>query len=312
MIKLIVGLAVLFPLLFVTDYTTGTNMTSSYLVFLSAYWRFIFIGYVSYELAKKAYKTRYEELESMRFSQYINEVQRYHGTPYVPAIMAWYLKNPPSAFSPRTGDYINNRFYQMVVNDFRDNVYVFRDFNSFEPYGRSSFINVVGWSKILRLTLLTFVSFGWFGYWFLQNDFFTNWPFFTLPFVIMAWVKIIVSIQAILYHLPSNLDSMLNGSDVRLFWREAFPDKPFGHTVLRAYLYEKEKRMRYEATFNNHPMGPSLDSWNHYAFPEPPYPHYDLPEWADDYEALYIQKAEQLELENSSKKPNIVPFKKVT
>lgn len=313
MIKLIIGMIGLLPLLYLSDKTTGTNMAMSYLLFLKEYWRYLLVGLVTFKLAKKAYDSRFNELENMRYKHYTNEVKRYYGTPYVPAIMAWYLTNPPVAFSPNQWDYINNRFYQIVVNDFRDNVYVFRDFNSFEPGERSTVLDIVGWSTMLKLLTISIVSFGWFAYWTLNGSFFNNWPFFTLPFLVMAWVKIIVKVQAIMYHLPSQFDSRLsNDSNVRVYWRDAFPDSPFGHTVLRAYFYEKEKRMRYFASLNNQPMGPSLDTWSHYAFPEMPYPHIELPEWEKDYDEFYVQKAKQLNLDNQSEKQNVIPFKKVT
>lgn len=311
--KLLIGMIGLLPLLYVSDVTTETNMATSYLLFLKDYWPLLLVGLITLKYAKKAYDSRFNELENMRYRHYRSEVKRYYGTPYVPAIMTQYLTNPPGAISPNQWDYINNRFYQMVVNDFRDNVYVFRDFNSFEPGKKNTVIDIVGWAKILRLSAIFVVSFGWFAYWIINNSFFNNWPFFTLPLLVVAWIKIIIKLQAIMHYLPSKFDSTLeDNSNTRIYWRDAFPDRPFGHTVLRAYFYEKEKRMRYVASLNNQPMGPSLDTWTHYAFPELPYPHIELPEWEKDYDQFYEQKAQQLNLEDSSQKQNVILFKKVT
>lgn len=314
MFKSILFVGLLYPLLWVVDKSTDSNTLMNYHVFVMQWWPVGVALLITMRLLKKISLFRFNEMEIMRARQYSYEIQRYSETPYIPAIMLMYLKNPPASFSPSIYNYINNTFYRSVVNGFRDTVYRMSDFSSFEPAAHPNFIKVVGFQSIIRLLGYFSSGFVWLAYWLFTDPtaFLYGWQLFTLPIVILFLTKATIMLQAITSHLPQHLDRQLemeNGPNSKVPWREVFPDHPLGITITRAYLAEKEKRMRYESSFNGMIVPESVEHYNNTNFPPYPFPSKDIPEWTEDFEVLYETKTEKIH-----KQPilqgNVIPLRR--
>lgn len=312
MIKALLFVGMLYPVLWIVDKSTESHTLTNYHSFVMEWWSVGIVLLFTWGLLKKIPAFRYSEMENMRERQYMFEVGRYHNTPYVPSIMLMYLKNPPDSFSPITYDYINNTFYRSVVNGFRDSVYRMTDFQTFEPDARPNFIKVVGFRNWLRLYGYFGVSLAWLAYWLLgvPEVLLNGWQLFTMPFVVFGFSKAAVILSAITTHVPDQLDRRLeteNGPHQKITWREVFPDQSIGSSIIRAYLAEKERRMRYESTLTGMIIPDNVDQYINKNYPPYPYPSKDIPEWSEEFEILYDSKIEELQLH----KPmgNVIPLK---
>lgn len=285
-----------YPLLFVIDLIQNTNYMQSYHAFVMDWWLLGLVVLASYWLIKSDTMYRYNELEGMRVRQYFAEVRRWENTPYVPPITLLYLKNPPGPFSPYDRDYVNNTFYRLVVNDFRDKVYILMDFDEFEPTARHSYLSVIGSKNLARLALYLAAPFSWLYFSFFLKASYGGWEMLLLPIVVRSLYRAALIINAILFHLPSNLDSRLEfeSANRKVTWREAFPDTPVGETFLRAYYVEMERRSRFEAQLQNRVVPLDMAVWNNPNYPPYPYPASSIPAWESEYDGVFEEKMAQV------------------
>lgn len=307
--KILLLFLVIYPLLYLFDKTQGTTYFLGYHQFILKAWPYILAIALSIYFIKKHKYYRYDEMESVRTLIYQAEQQRWLHTPYVPPIMLMYLKNPPGSLSPFLYDYVNNSFYRLVVNDFRDHVYILSDFDSFEPHSRTPFIEAVGMKSFLRLVFYFGSVIAWLFYWvFLSpNGFLEGWEIFTIPLITVALYRGYVLLQVYLEQRYSVLDKQLELNDVnrKITWREAFPDTEIGKTFIRAYYTEMERRARYNYQLRNQRVPENMEEFNNPNFAAYPYPAQNMPSWENEYEMVIQEK--QQELNNSSNK--VVPLR---
>lgn len=314
MFKAALSIILLYPLLWVVDKSTDSSTLMNYHVFVMNWWPVGVSLFITWGLLKKIPSFRVNEMENMRLRQYSYEIRRYNETPFVAPIMLMYLKNPPEAISPTTYDYINNTFYRTVIHGFRDSVYRISDFSSFEPAPRSSYLEVVGVKFWFRLYSYFILGFGWFAYWLLRDatTLISSWQLFTIPLVVYLLAKVTVFLQVITTYLPRELDNRIeleNGPNLKVTWREVFPDQSFGITIIRAYISEKERRMRYESSLTGMIIPDNVDQYVNNNFPPYPFPSKELPEWTRDVELFYESKKEELQ---EQPKGNVIPMRRRT
>src|SRR5699024_6320230 len=161
------------------------------------------------------------------------------------------------------------------VNAFRDRVYIMSDYQRSQPESRLHYGKIVGFKTWALLFLNFSLPFGWIAYWLFTDPamLVKGWQLFTLPLVVYGFAKTSLLMQAIMEHQPKSLDRLIQSElayqDPQT-WREAFPDKALGITILRAYEMEKEARMRYLATINGVAVPATTMDFHHPSFP--PYP----------------------------------------
>ncbi|MEK4487953.1 hypothetical protein MHH81_20815 [Psychrobacillus sp. FSL H8-0484] len=311
--KVLLWVILLYPLLWGIDFLADAELLSAYHSFWMKWWEIGLVLVISYYVVQKMPKFRNEILEQLRINQYFEEVRRYRNTPYISPLMAMYLISPPIAYSPYDLDYVKNTFYRTIVNTFRDRVYVLSDYKNAQPSERKPYYQIVGFKMIAQFIFYFGLSFGWLAYWVIKDYsvLIVEWQLFSLPFVIYGLSKSTMLLQAIMEHLPSRLDRKIeretvNGENIN--WRDAFPDRPFGETIIRAYYSEKEKRMRYFYAATNQPVPATTATFRHEALPPYPFPTKIVPEWANDIEELY--EAKKHEWNNPKKVSNVVPLRR--
>ncbi|MEX3625020.1 hypothetical protein [Viridibacillus arvi] len=318
--KKLIWIVLLYPILWVIDYLSDSQLLQTYHSFLISYWKLVIIGFITYYIYIKTRSFANEELEDMRERQYLSEAQRYYNTPFVPPITMMYLLNPPIAFSNYDIDNVNNTFYRTVVNSFRDNVYRMVDYPETKPMERKPFSRVVGFKRWSRFSAYTTIPLSWLGYWLVRDPaaLLHGWQLFSLPFVFIALLRGVYILQAISTHLPSLLDIRLRNENVleTLYtWREVFPDCQMGIVILRAYEAEKESRMRYEYIARCITVPSTTEHYANATFPPYPYPSPSIPEWSEDMEFLIQErlkddkttnKAQLKQMKNSSNGNNII------
>lgn len=302
--KIILAIVGFYPLLFLIDFFQDTSWFGSYHTFIK---RWSFPGLILlaiYWLIKRDEKYYYHELENLRLRQFLAEVKRWEDTPFIPPLQLMYLKHPPTSFSPYTKDFVNNTFYRVVVNDFRDRVYVLKDFNSFEPAAPPAYLSVIGLTTILRLIGYVAVPFVWLK---AIIPYSNGWGDLLIPFVALALYRAAKILQAIIYHLPTNMNNRLAAEEIppKVTWRDAFPDKDIGETIQRAYFVEMERRARYEAQMLGRVIPQNMPMWNNPNYPGYPYPSTDLPRWESEYEAVFKEKS------NVSEHSNVIPLRQL-
>lgn len=304
----------LYPILWIIDLLMKSQLLGSYHDFLMKWWPYGVVIVMTYFAVRKLGDFKYEEMEKLRVSQFFSELRRYRNTPFIPSIMLMHLINPPRAYRPYDSDYVDNTFYRTVVNAFRDRVYIMSDYRRPQPEPRERYSKVVGWKTWGTLFISFAASFGWLAYWVFTDlsMLLTGWPLFTIPFILYGLIKSSLLIQAIMEHHPTQLERIIQSESAYQdpqTWREAFPDKSLGITILRAYEMEKESRMRYHAILQRVPVPHTTMEFYHASFPPYPLPSYELPPWADEMEQQYQNKAMEWS-EPGNTKSNVVPIKR--
>lgn len=304
----------LYPILWAIDFFMNSNLLSMYHEFLMAWWPFGVAIALTYLVTKNVVDLKYQEAEKLRESMFFAEMRRYRNTPYIAPVMVMHLVNPPRAYRPYDSDYVNNRFYRTVVNAFRDRVYIMADYRRPQPERRESYLKIVGFMTWATLFISFSAPMAWLTYWTLKEPMMLlkGWPLFTLQFVIYGLVKSALMIQVILEHHPKSLEVILQKESAYQelqTWREAFPDRSLGITILRAYEMEKESRMRYLATIQGRPVPETTVDFHHPSFPPYPLPSQQIPSWTNDLEQQFQEKV--VEWSGGQRtKSNVVPMRR--
>ncbi|PIJ98017.1 hypothetical protein [Lysinibacillus sphaericus] len=315
MFKPVLIILVLFPVCLLVDYFNGTRWLAGYTQFIREWWNLLLVLLLCKTIFPKAKNYKYDIMEDMRVNQYLAEIQRYFNTPYVPPIMLLYLKNPPGSIRPTDYAYINDTFYRLVVNSFRDRVYVLQDFDSIEPWSRPTYFDVIGIKNITKCLLYLLVPFIWifFVHFILEQSMLTDWPLLTLPFTLAAFQRGLFMIEAFIKFNPLSLEQELKENDcvIQVTWRDAFPDREVGITFVRAYYLEMERRQRCELTIQGLTIPDHFPEWKNPHFAPFPYPSKTIPSWGSEYEPYYEKKSVGLNTQLSTKNSNVVSFPKI-
>lgn len=323
MLKHIFLILVILPICYLIDLLNGSNWYEAYKQFLLTYWDVLVVFLVSISLFRKNLSYKFEVLDELRKAQFFSEMNRYADTPYVPPVMAMYLKSPPGSVYPTDYEYVNDTFYRTVMNAFRDRVYIFQDVSAFEPSPRPPYLEVYGTMRMFKLLFYLASPFAWYVFVTqgLGLSMLTAWPILTLPFALVAFQRGMYLIYGFIKYLPFNLDHELAASDCvkPITWRDAFPDREAGITFVRAYYFELERRQRYEMTLQGKVVPNLYPKWNNGNFAPFPYPSEQLPMWHGEYDSFYENKKAELyrdtpillTKENSkSKLGNVISFPK--
>lgn len=309
MLKKILLLFALLPICFVIDQLNSSNWTESYIGFLKLYWDVIIVLFCSYYLYQKNKGYQYSVSEGIRESQFFSEVRRYNGTPYIPPLLLLYLKNPPGSIYPSDYEYVNDTFYRTVVNVFRDRIYILQEITAIEPAERSSYLlDIVGPKRLGILAFYVIAPFLWY-YLVTQGlglSLLNDWPLLTLPLICLSFRRAVSLMKGILTYLPHRLTADLseNNCEMKVTWRDAFPDREIGRTFIKAYYFELEKRQRYELTIQGKKVPNKYPVWNNGNFAPYLYPSEEIPVWESEYQPYLDKKlAEQrvIEVEQNAK-----------
>ncbi len=296
--KTVIVLAALYGCLWVVDYINNSNWLLSYQSFMKEWWELGFVAMLCIWVFNKNKYFKYEILDEMRRVEFVAEIARYENTPYIPQIMLMYMKNPPGSvnISSRRA-YVTDTFYRLVVNEFRDRVYVLQDFDSLQPDNRIDYLSVIGIKNLLKCIFYYLLPFIWIGYALIdmQLSLLNSWVLFTAPIILLSWQRATYLLHAFIEYRPSNLDKKIEYADAKreFTWRETFPDNDVGQTFVRAYYCEMERRMRYEHLLNKRKVPENQGIWNSPNFAPFIYPSNDLPVWENEYQPHYDQKVEQ-------------------
>ncbi|KIV58914.1 hypothetical protein AM501_24070 [Aneurinibacillus migulanus] len=272
---------------------------------LFLYGDWILIILLSYKMVSST-NVYYEVAEKIRLNRLIFEFNRWVRTPYISPLHFFYLVSPQSSYSPVLKDKVFNRFYQKVIDLFRDRVFINASYETHFPEPVPTILQVLGKDVLLSVVTGVATLIGFFIYLAVSKDFsqwFTGFERFTIPFlvVISSWVG--QYLYAMIKHgsgqdIVHTLHAYYKGEAPNITWRELFPDKPNGQIIIKAWLAERERRQR---NFYYHQNLP-LPADNNFVFNCPtlapfPFPSNEIPDWAHEVESHYIKK----ELKQSNK-----------
>ncbi|MBP1931772.1 hypothetical protein [Ammoniphilus resinae] len=336
LIKLI-GLSILaVPILAIVQWLTPDHIKpfSTYMEFLGFLWEnyilvwgdWFIIVLLSYKFATSL-STYYKVAEEIRMRRFIQEVQRWERTPYIPPLMLYYLMAPPVSYSPYLRDSVTNTFYKTVVNSFRNRAYMDLGFTDADPQHKSHWLKVVGLSKWIPpllggLLILTFF------YQLFQtkpmNEWFLGWERFAIPLLVLLGSWIGQQLYAIMVIgkgklVEQALFECFQQVEPRISWRDAFPDRHYGEIILKAWSAASERQQRNYYEFQCRPLPannelimdcPSLAPY--------PFPSQSIPEWAGEMEEYIYQEIDRWREEKHDlaqkaiykSKGRIVPFEK--
>ncbi|MED4400281.1 hypothetical protein [Metabacillus fastidiosus] len=301
--RLLVGASIFYPISWVIQSLAGIPIFDLYNeVLYVAYeviyewWDWILISIATFMSSKNIIEVKYETMELIRRNRFFSEIERWANTPYVPPILFFYLINPPQSVSSKIEKTIDNRFYQMIINFFRDRIYINAEYQSDTPYERLPLWRVIGIKELVKTILIYTIVFFWFSsvcFTDLSN-WINGWERFTLPAVIYFSLYIAMKMQAYFDMTYAKMDRVLTQTfsqpEPLVRWRELFIDHHRGQTVLAAWEAEREKRQRYTDLYRNGFVPDTITHFTNPALAPYPYPYRELPTWIDDMDAHYQQK----------------------
>lgn len=300
--KFILFILALFPICYVVDLLSDSSWFMNYTRFIGDWWDVILVIILCIIVITKNTGFKYDMLDEMRVRQFYSEFRRYNDTPYLPPILVMYMQSPPGSVHPSDYAYVNDPFYSIVANSFRDRVYVLQDFDSLESQSRAPYLEVIGAKNLSKCGFYFIIPFAWilFVHIELEQSLLFDWPLLTLPFMFAFFLRGFYCVEAFIKYNPRKLDQLLkeSGCNELVTWREAFPDKEVGITFIRAYYAEMERRQRYEYIIRNQPVPEQITVWNNPNFAPFPYPSKNIPSWESEYEPLFTSKKQELEAVN--------------
>lgn len=305
-------------------FETYHSFFQSFYQYFYQWWDWIVIVLLTYLISKNIAEVKYETMELVRRNRLHTELERWAETPYVPPIMVNYLLNPPQAVSGDIRKVIDNRFYQMVVSFFRDRVYINAQIQRKLPMDRPPLWKVIG-PKDLLITLATLsVSLLWFS--FVSLDSLEKWVYgwerFTIPGVIYFSLYSSMKIQGYLEMRYKKMDQVIKQhfgqEEPEFFWREFFPDKEKGKTIIAAWEAEREKRQRYTNMLQGNVfVSEVIQNYSNPALAPYPFPSQEIPIWTDSMEQYYGEKLQEWSNEDKkittntrSKHSNVIDISK--
>ncbi len=289
--------------------------------FIYSWWDWLLITGITYYVCRNISEIKYDTQEEIRNNRFVYEMERWQNTPYVPPLLFFYLTNPPQSYSNNAAKAVNNRFYQTVVNYFRDRVFINAFYNSPNPQNRPDFWQVIGALDIFKTILAFSLALGWFSAVTLSspNNWFSGWERFSIPPIFYLSMYFVMKVQAYAEMSYSTLDEILlnyfGQHDPRITWRELLQDQDRGHIVLSAWQAEREKRQRYTFIVRNMPVPEYISQYTNPSLAPYPYPSQQLPDWVDQMELYYQDKQKEWQAVPAENRPgsnNVIEFKKKT
>ncbi|TCS84555.1 hypothetical protein [Tepidibacillus fermentans] len=263
-------------------------------------WVFIIV-LISLGLALKP-TTFYNKAEEIRLNMFWLETARWERTPYIAPLHLYYLLAVPNSYSPYIKDISKNKFYQIVMNQFRSRVYTNTGHSSLEPSRKPSRLKIIGIKSFfpiiagIGLEVLFFYS--------LYdtkpiNKWFTGLERFLIPVVVFIASWVIQQILAIIIFsnprkLRKAIENMFDEPEPKIPWREAFPDKKLGQMIIQSWQYHVDLKQRALYKYLNIPY-PVDNKWEYEdkTIAPYPFPSEQIPEWADEIEQVYFNSVDQ-------------------
>ncbi|MDQ0255542.1 hypothetical protein J2S74_002924 [Evansella vedderi] len=294
------------PVLAIIQWVTPYENTpfTSYMELLSIIWEYtlawgdwLIIFVLTYFLVTSI-KTYYDIAENLRMRHFGLEYIRWSSTPYIAPLHFYYLMTTPNSISSRLDHMANNDFYQDVVDTFRNRVYMDAKYTQEEPNPKPNMLQIVGFKPLVPVIIGVGVVISFFYLLYDAkpiNEWFTGWEKFAIPFLLflLVWVsQIIYAIWNFGRH--KTYDRMVfqyfETENPKIRWREVFPDRENGKTVIKAWKAAREKKQRYYEYLRGRPIiHNDVLEYDNPAIAPFPYPQDEVPEWADDMEEHVIQ-----------------------
>ena len=287
--------------------------------FLQDWWDWILIIGISIYLCRNIVEIKYETQERIREKRFYSEINRYQNTPYISPLFFYYLTNPPQSYSRNGIREIENRFYQSVINAFRDRVYINAHYNNETPYNRLPLTTLIGYMDLFKTIGVFSLALGWFASITINNphNWLTSWERFSIPAIVFLSMYFVMKIQAYVEMRYSILDKVLlsyYGEPVpKIRWIELLPNEARGVIILKVWEAERERRQRYTFLVHNQPVPDIITHYSNPTIAAFPYPSLPLPDWGDQAELFFEEKQKQWIKDTSNTiahTANIVPFNK--
>lgn len=280
--------------------------------FLMQYGDWILIFLLSLKFST-GYKTYYQVAEQVRQKQFFAEYLRWENTPYVAPIMLYYLLKPPVAISSQTRDIVENQLYHTIVDTFRSRVYIHADYDVLEPVERKALVNAIGFRTIL-FPLIGYTIIGGFFCYLAQHKPITLWltgyDRYAIPFLagIFSWATqytMAILRYGTMNHIDQDIQQQFGDRIHHITWRDVFPDRPLGETILHAWLGEREYRQRNWNYLNRTPITAHM-AYDCPFLPPYPLPADNLPTWVDQAEDFHAEKLAKLKQNQTLRDRKIV------
>ncbi|WP_156289507.1 hypothetical protein [Oceanobacillus salinisoli] len=230
--------------------------------------------------------------EQVRMRRLNMEYKRWRKTPYISPYIYFNLISPRGALSNELKSIVYDEHYKQVVSMFRNRVFVNGSFSNDSPEKKPNWIQVAGLSIIVPTIFCVALVMGFFIImWQVKspNLWFTGWEKFAIPFIafVFTWLGNLLYAS---FHIGSfrdikeDMDDYFQEEEPKITWRDVYPDRKKGQTILLAWKHEtkdrQEKFREYQTQMNISPAAfiecPALAPY--------PFPSNEIPEWADGME----------------------------
>lgn len=314
--KLIILALLAFPVLAAVDYFTDGSFTpfEQYKKIIgvawnlmTAHWEWITAAFITPILCKGAYTLYAPLAEEIRQNQFEKEIIRWFNTPYISPLHRLYMLRPPRWIRWENINPFRNTFYRFVVQAFRDLIYRRYDYKEFEPTGnRPTIWQVVPRKAWASLTIFTLIPLLILAFDFKQNGLhlFDGYYALTLPVILAFLSRSAVLTLAIKDHATwKHIDRLLMDTfgkvEPKTRWMELYPNHPAGKSILETWKAEcrlrQDRDYQYRATRKldmSSPQHYPVTTHMNYAYDNPslpscPYPEEQIPDWAENYDAMY-------------------------
>ncbi|MFC3345648.1 hypothetical protein ACFOHW_25085 [Paenibacillus abyssi] len=307
-----------YPLLAAIDHFTEDSfgpfvqykkLISTIWTFSSHHWEWIAVAVITMILSRGSLSLYAPLAQEIRHNLLEREMTRWLNTPYISPLHHLYMIHPPRWIKWSDKNPFRDTFYQFIVQAFRDVVYRRYDYTEFAPAGKRPTMGEVvpkkAWVNIAIYTLLGAVLL---SVSFMGNglNFFAGYYKFMIPVVIALFVRAAVIGLAIHDHANwSKIDQQLMDTfgqkELKTRWMELFPNQPRGKAILETWKNECTMRQDRDYQFrltrradvsspNHYRQTPLNHAYDNPALPLCPFPAEQLPEWAENYQDMYVDR----------------------
>ncbi|ADC52145.1 hypothetical protein BpOF4_20749 (plasmid) [Alkalihalophilus pseudofirmus OF4] len=282
-------------------------------IYIYTWINWVIIALFIYTLSLKGKTKVLKFTEMLREKRFFYDVDRWSCTPYISPIHYTYMLTPLESINNNIQARVFDSFYQKVVNSFRDKVYSTKNFSSYDPKNRISFIRVVGLFTLAKYYLPPFLLLSLTAY-LISLKPLTFWyeglGQFVVPFAAYSFILIVFLTKTLIHHsswelVDHEILQQLGEKDPRIAWTSLNQHTEQGRLIIAAWKTEMENRGRREYQLRGQPVPDNPKPINHYNIAPFPYP----PETERFHVAgnkvyeVPIEKINQLQT-------NVIPFKR--
>lgn len=262
--------------------------------FLSNYWDWILVAVITLFLIRPENKI-IQYIDDIRKRHYELEFKRWRNTPYISPLHLYHLLSPPGAITSDAKSQALHPFYKLIISDFRDRVYINAKYSQFDPDSKPTVINIVGKSLLIQLLVNSFMfilSVAGILYINTLSNQMSAWAKVFIPVGTYFLFQNVIIIKAIKLENPKHTYAQLTKhfdmEEPKVTWRDLFPDRPYGESILFAWRADCERRQRLAYEASNRPVPVRMEYKSPGLAPKP-FPTDDLPLWATAAEQSYYE-----------------------